>query len=232
MKLSVPLALIACTAIGAPLPVAAAETALSQVASQLGYSYAYIGVANTIMLTRPGVTVVIRPGETLIDVNDKFESIDRAPRQSHHDLYVSDELVSRLRQIATRYPDAVAPAAAVVPVKVASGAISVSLSQVPGQSKLAVSGTAPASAPITLTLLGTFSKELPDVVISRRRIAADAAGRFETVVPAAAGHFHGGLLTLVASSLPGVTTARAQFVLKAPNGSIPVPADELPRSVR
>ena len=40
--------------------------------------------------------------------------------------------------------------------------------------------------------------------------------------------FPGGLLTLVATSLPGVTRASAQIVVKEPNWKVTVPGDDIP----
>jgi len=222
----------------------ARDYSLASVAAALGYTYAYLGPEDAVALSRPGVTIVIRPGERLYDVNDDTEAIDGpAPRFERSDLLVSDAFVVRLRQIAQRYP--VQPGdrtvttvtkplpGALLSQAQATGAIGdLSVRQVPGTQKLAVSGKAPPNLPITLTLVGAFSAEIPDVVLSRTTVTSDASGSFEKTLSIAPGYFRGALLTLVASSVSGVTSASEQLEAKAPNGTTPIPADEVPKSDR
>jgi len=227
----------------APPPVSYAchDTPLVKVAADLGYSYGYLGPEDAVALSRPGVTVVIRPGERLFDVNDRTESVDGpAPHFYRNDVYICDELYARLRQIAARYPSVPGGQRAIVVVNPnAAGAAAVSgaitnltLTQVPGAQSVAVTGRSPASLPITLTLSGTFSNELPDVVLNRTLLTADADGTFKTTVPVASGFFRGAILTMVASSVTGVTPARTKIVLKAPNDAVTVPAEQEPRGIR
>jgi hypothetical protein len=217
------------------------DTALVKVASELGYSYGYLGPEDAVSLSRPGVTIVIRPGERLFDVNDRTEAMDGpAPHFYHSDVYVSDELFNRLRQIAARYPAVPGGERAIVVVNpnaagaaTISGAISgLHVGQTPGDQSLTVSGAAPANLPVTLTLIGTFSSELPDVVLSRREITADADGTFRTTIPVAGGYFRGGLITVDATSVSGITPAKQQLVLRPVNDKAIVPADQTPRSER
>jgi hypothetical protein len=81
-------------------------------------------------------------------------------------------------------------------------------------------------------LVGTFSSEVPDTVLTRRQVFADADGRFEANVLVTPGNFRGAYLTMVASSVPGVASASIRFEMKAPNGSLSVPAEQVERSVR
>jgi len=224
------------------IALAANETALMKAAADLGYAYSYLGPEDAAALTRPGVTIVIRPGERLFDVNDRTEAMDGpAPRFAYNDIFISNMLIARLRQLAARYPANVSGERALVvsvPVPYAApfdltGAISnLRVAQIPGQQMLGVGGTAPANAPITLTLVGTFSSELPDVVLNRQVVTADSKGSFVTDLPIASGYYRGGILTVVASSVPGITPARAQVAAKAPNGAIIVPADVEPKSIK
>jgi hypothetical protein len=91
-----------------PLGAAAEHrTALLKVAANLGYTYSYLGPEDAVSMTRPGVTIVIRPGERLFDVNDETEAMDgTAPLFSRNDIFISDGMVARLRQLAKRYPAA------------------------------------------------------------------------------------------------------------------------------
>ena len=153
-----------------------------------------------------------------------------------------DPFVGRLRQLAARYP-LVLPSEHAVTVVNSSATVSAptagtgSISsleahQIPGTQELSVSGKAPANLPITLTLIGTFSSEIPDVVLSRSRLSSDADGSFTARVSIAPGYLRGAYLTLVASSVPGVTSATYRLQAKAPNGDVSVPAEEPQRSVR
>ena len=120
----------------------------------------------------------------------------------HSDVFVSDEMFNRLRQIAARYPAVpggerplvvVNPnVAGAAPI---SGAITgLTVFQTPGDQTLTVGGKAPANVPVTLSVIGTFSSELPDILLSRREIIAEADGTFKLVVPVASGYFRGGII--------------------------------------
>ena len=224
------------------IAVAANETALAKVAADLGYTYSYLGPEDAASLVRPGVTVVIRPGERLFDVNDRTEAVNGpVPRFAYNDILISDALIARLRQLAFRYPknsgndrvSALGNSAPVSATENISGAISkLRAAQIPGSQQISVDGVAPANAPITITLVGTFSSELPDVVLNRRTVSADGKGTFQTDLPIASGFFRGGILTVVASSTAGVIAARTQLSAKAPNATVSVPADSEPKSIK
>jgi hypothetical protein len=222
-----------------PAVMAAHLTSLMQAASQLGYAYSYLGPEDAVALTKPGVTIVIRPGERLFDVNDRTEAMDgSAPLFSHYDIFITDALLARLRQISAKYPSQTTGDRAIVvqngsSVANATGSISnLTLAQAPGKQDISVAGKAPGNLPITLTLVGTFSSEIPDVVISRNEVVSDADGTFKTDISPAPAFYRGAILTLVASSVSGVSSAKAQIVLKAPNGTTDIPGDVVPRSAR
>ncbi|GAC1395347.1 MAG: hypothetical protein NVS3B17_15420 [Vulcanimicrobiaceae bacterium] len=237
-------AIVVCVATTAPasFAIAAQDTALMQVAANLGYSYSYLGPEDAAALSRPGVTIVIRPGERLFDVNDRTEAMNGpAPRFALNDIFVSDSLVARLRQLASIYPSYQSVERTTVvtssvpmarPADVKGAITDLTVAQIPGQQEIAVGGKAPANLPITLTLVGTFSKELPDVVLSRRIVTTDTNGTFKSDVSLASGYYRGAILTLVASSVAGIESATSQFEAKAPNAAVSVPADRLPRSIR
>ena len=44
-------------------PSFAEDIALSRLASELGYTYAYLGADAVVTLSRPGLTIVFRPGD-------------------------------------------------------------------------------------------------------------------------------------------------------------------------
>ncbi len=246
MKYSTAFALLAFTASSMPITSAAyAEDGvpLSQVAARLGYAYAYLGPEDAVQLSRPGLTILVRPGEKLIDVNDRTETMNMAPRFDRNELYVSDSFVSRLRELMREYP---VPAARsgesdVLPADlqprhaeaVPNGAISgLDVRQLWGTQSLTVSGHAPPAMPITLTVKETFWTDVPDVVLSRNDVTSNADGRFDAVVPVAPGYFYGGIITVVATSLPPISDASAQIVLKAPNDNVDIPAQQVPKWAR
>jgi hypothetical protein len=219
---------------------AAHQTALAQAAAQLGYAYSYLGPEDAVALTKPGVTVVIRPGERLFDVNDRTEAMDgSAPQFSHSDIFISDSLLARLKQISAKYPSQPSGGARAIVIQNGSAVANVSgaitglaLSQVPGKLDIAVSGKAPANLPISLTLYATFTTEIPDVVVSRNEVVSDADGSFKTEIPPSSAYYHGAILTVVASSVSGVASAKSKIVLKAPNLTTVVPNDQEPKGIR
>jgi hypothetical protein len=225
-----------------PAAVQARDVALVSVAAQLGYAYSYLGPEDAVALTRPGITIVVRPGERLFDVNDRTEAMPGpAPRFYEHDLFVSPQFIARLRVLAGHggSPTAQAPSDVTTRTVVAAatyitGAIGVLVvRQVPGRQQVDVSGKAPSgNLPITITLIGTFSSELPDAVLTRRQVFTDDDGHFRTTVSIGPGYLRGAYLTVVASSVPGVASASFRFEMKAPNGDVAVPADQTPRSLQ
>jgi hypothetical protein len=221
---------------------ARSDVALAQAASSLGYTYSYLGPEDAVQLGRPGVTILVRPGERLFDVNDRTEAMDGpAPTFVRNDLYVSQSFVARLRTIAAAYPVAVAVKsdaavhrpAAYVAARISGPITAFQVVQVPGTEQVSVTGKAPApNVPITLTLVGTFSSEIPDTVLTRRQVFAGSDGRFDANVTVTPGNLRGAYLTLVASSVPGVESASLRFEMKAPNAALKVPAEQLEKNVR
>ena len=158
-----------------------------------------------------------------------------APHRHDNAVYISGEMVAQLQAIAVAYPRARLVYSAPAPVAAvpSSGAIQLNdVHQVAGTYDLSIEGDAPAGAPITLTTKGTFSSEVPTVTLRVVKLDADPNGHFVAVVPAAPAYFRGGIITVVASSVQGVTDASSQIVLKAPNANVSVPAEQEPKSTR
>jgi hypothetical protein len=235
------IALVAGTA-AVPAPATAGPTALEHVAAKLGYTYNYLGPEDAVALTRAGVTVVIRPGERLFDVNDRTEAMDGpAPAFENDDVYVSDALVARLRAIAATYRSVLVHNERVAlhaygyegeATNVTGAITDLHVSQVRGQQAVSVMGKSRANLPITISLVSTMSAELPDTVLCRERVRTDAHGMFDIDVPVAPGYFRGSIITVIASSYPGVAKATSRIEMRAPNQDLRIPADELPRSIR
>lgn len=113
------------------------------------------------------------------------------------------------------------------PVSV-DGSITVTVAPAPGSEAIAVSGRAPAMAPVVLILHATISRDLPTVFLNRRDVTADADGHFSTVVPIAADFWRGSILTVTASSSSTVSSANAETIVVLPNPGVVLPADEVP----
>jgi hypothetical protein len=217
------------------------DVSLSQAASSLGYTYSYLGPEDAVQLGRPGVTILVRPGERLFDVNDRTEAMGGpAPKFKENDLYVSEQFVGRLRAIAARY--APNPATQIEVIRrpadysdaAPSGPITAfAVHQLPGTEHVEVTGKAPGpNVPITITLVGTYSSEVPDCVLTRRQVFSGPDGRFTANVSVTPGNIRGAYLTMVASSVPGVASASIRFEMKAPNAGLTVPFEQEPRSIR
>jgi hypothetical protein len=117
--------------------------------------------------------------------------------------------------------------ASVEPITV--GTMTVTIGPVQGKEAVSIEGKAPAMAPVTLRLYGTYSRDLPDVFLNRRDILADASGHFSAVVPVAPDFWRGTVLTVTASSPDAATSATAKTNLVVPNqGIVGLPGDDLP----
>jgi hypothetical protein len=224
---------LAFTALG--VRPALADVSLASTAHELGYTYRYTGVQDAVQLSRPGVVVTIRPGENLFDVNEHTETTPFAPRVSHNEVYISDELAAQLRMIATRFPLLKQGYAAPAPVNAhpTSGTIALNdVRQVAGTFDLLIEGDAPPGAPITLTEKATFATEIPDTMLRVINTKSDANGHFTATVPASPGAFRGAIITIIASSVSGITDASTKLVLTEPNHGVSVPAEQEPKSVQ
>jgi hypothetical protein len=133
-------------------------------------------------------------------------------------------LARRFSPTAARSADALAQASSTAP-----GAITMEARQLQGAEAIDVSGTAPAGAPVTITLLAVVSSDLPTIVVSRHDIVTDVDGRYEATIPVASAYERGTILRVVATSAPGVASASAQLVEEAPNAGVTVPLEQFPR---
>jgi len=221
-------------------PADARDMALARLAAQDGLAYDYVGATDEVLLQGTNLTISIRPGERLIQVNGRNETVDAAPHFYKRDLYVSSETANRIAALAAAVPRQNSMRARAsdgmtmrsVPVYgPASGPVSISATQVPGQPKLAVRGTAPAGSSLTLTLQESITKEVPDIVVSRQAVQAGPDGRFTAAMPIAPAFFGGALLKVIAVTASGETTS-APITLKRFNEDATIEADQLPKGVR
>jgi hypothetical protein len=202
---------------------------LSTVAARNGYSMQWLLPEREAALYRAGVVIVVRPGATLYEVNDRVEVADVAPRYINGDMLISSRLAARLKQLAVVQSAQSQPGSMGVRPQNFTGTISIEMRPQPGSEAVTVNGQAPPGAPVTLTLLATISSDLPTVPVSRHDVQPDVNGRFSATLPIAGDYYHGSLLRVVATSTAGVTPATAQLFVDAPNVNIhDLPADQWP----
>ena len=203
---------------------------LASVAARAGYTYQWEPGRSSVVLSRPGIVVVLRPGESVYQVNNEIAVADESPSYARGDLYVTPALANRLAVLASRSPSMVRTAGGPTVIgqtyATAHGAISLEAQPLQGAEAISVDGTAPPNAPVTITLLATVSSEVPTIVVSRQDVVTDVNGRFGAVVPIASAYERGTILKIVATSLPGVIPASAQLVINAPNPGVNVPLEQ------
>ncbi len=222
------------TALSVIPATAHAGTSLQRAAEQVGYAYAWSASASVVTLSRPGLTIVLRPGNRRWQINDRVAYASEAPVYENGDLSVSGDVISELRALAGRYPVSRATegtriGSATSPV--ASGSLTLALRMVAGRDAIAVDGIAPGAVPgstipVTLTLTGTLSRDLPSVTLQRVTLATD--GAFHTTL-ALTGMPRGSVVTVTATSLSGLAPASAHLTVGAPNPGVDSALDHLPK---
>jgi hypothetical protein len=192
---------------------------LATVAAEDGFTYQWMPSEAGAILSRPGVSVVIRTGRLFYEVNNATPIADSAPRFDGRDIIISQKLAEHLRLIAAKYAisatkDRVvalpAGATAAVAAKLAEGPMTLQARLIPGRTAIQLHGTAPAGAPLAITLRGEFSNELPVVVLSRKDITTATDGTFSAEVYY--GQQSAARTTLVATvtTLSGASSAEAK----------------------
>jgi hypothetical protein len=203
---------------------------VASVAAHSGYAYQWSPQSSALVLSRPGIFVVLRPGSRLYQVNDHNEVADAAPSFSQGDLYVTPRLAGHLEALARRISPTAARGAETLSTAddAAHGSITMEARQLQGAEAIDVEGSAPSGAPVTITLLAVLSQDVPTVVVSRHDVVSDVNGRFGAIIPIASAYERGTLLRVVATSSPGVASASVQLTMEAPNNGVTVPLEQLP----
>ena len=111
------------------------------------------------------------------------------------------------------------------------GAIVLNVQALKGAEALLVTGQAPPTAPVMITLLATLSSALPNVLVSRHELQASPDGTFQAIIPIGPDYTWRSLLNVLATSSPGVTSASAQILLHQPNDGVDVPFEEQPGGI-
>ncbi len=234
---------IVCSFYSAPYIAEAAPMGvpLASVAARANLQYDWLATERAVQLSGPGLVLVIRPGANLYEVNDHVEVAAIPPVYGANDIYVSAAVARRIAQLASQAwlgfsqaqedmaRSALAGNTTVIPEL--QGSIVLHVQPLKGQEALLVTGEAPPSVPVRITLLGTLSSDLPNVLLSRNDITSSPAGTFQAIVPIASDYFRNSFIHVLATSVPGVTSASAQILVDAPNAGVVVPAEVQPGGI-
>lgn len=204
------------------------EVPLASVARAAHLDYSWLGAMQAVQLSGPGLVLVIRPGNNLFEINDRVEATAVTPRYVNNDIYVSQTLAHHIEQVAgqawSAYNNAEAAmeraqeqTVAEANVPQMTGAIALNVQPLKGAEALLITGTAPPSAPVLITLLATLSSDLPNVLLSRNPTTAGPDGKFQAILPIGPDYVRNSYLHVLATSAPGVTSASAQILVQEPN---------------
>jgi hypothetical protein len=218
------------------------EVPLVRVARTAHLQYEWLSATRAVQLSGPGIVLVIRPGDSLYEVNDRVEVTAVAPRYASNDIYVSRALATHISQLArqaqqlvnARLAQPASEAAQVRNEAIAGeqhGSIVLNVIPLHGAEALLVTGEAPPSVPVLITLLATLSSEIPNVVLSRHDLTAGPDGKFQAILPIAPDYMRDTFLHVLATSTPGVTSASAQLLVQAANAGLKVPAELQPGGI-
>lgn len=206
---------------------------LNSVAAHDGYSLQWLLPERSVSLSRPGLAIVVRPGAVMYFVNSRVEFTETPPRYVNGDLVISSTLAARFDRLA-RLAAAMqrqrleGPGLRVSTEPPASGPITIDVRPQPGSEAVSVSGHAPSTAPVTITLLATVSYDVPTVVVSRHDVQPDVNGNFSAQVSIAPSFARGTILRVLATSVAGTTPASAQLIVGSPNAGVIVPLEYEP----
>jgi hypothetical protein len=219
------------------------DVPLASVARAAHLQYAWLTAAQAVQLSGPGIVLIIRPGNNLYEVNGRVEATAVTPQYVSGDIYISSTLAHHIEAMAgyawNAYNNAQAAQQKATEVEAAQsetnqaqlhGTIVLNAVPLKGQEALLISGEAPPSAPVLITLLATLSYDLPNVLISRHTLTAAPDGKFQAIIPTD-DYTRGSFLHVLATSAPGVTPASAQILVDAPNPSVTVPWEQQPGGI-
>ncbi|MGD0472545.1 MAG: hypothetical protein ABSB70_04940 [Candidatus Velthaea sp.] len=202
---------------------------LATVAAEDGFTYQWMPTEAGAVLARPGVRVVIRAGRLFYEVNNANPIADSAPRFDGRDLIISAKLAEHLRLIAAKYAisgakDRVvsqpADMSAAMGSNTAEGPLTLQAKAIPGHEALALRGTAPANATLTVTLRGEVSTDLPVVVLSRKDITTATDGTFSAEVYYGQQSHVRTTLVATVTTLSGASSAEARVTVGVPSPQI------------
>jgi hypothetical protein len=225
------LAALVSTVVGSNAQAQTTRYSLVAVAGHNGYNLQWLLAERSVRLYRTGLVIVIRPGATMYEVNNRVEFADAAPQYVNGDLLVTPSLAARLVKLASLASAASASRQTFAPVSsnqtppTVSGPIVLQARSEQGDEAINVSGHAPSAAPVTITLLATISPDIPTLVVSRHDVQPDANGQFQATIPIASDYFRDSVLRVLATS-GAATPASTTVLVQAPNAGVTVPSDK------
>ncbi len=215
---------------------------LATVARAAHLQYTWLSASRAVQLSGPGIVLVIRPGDNLYEVDDRVEVTAVTPRYISNDIYVSRKLANHINQLAwqaqrlasiqeAQVASAVNTMLQQVNAPELHGTIVLNVTQLQGAEALLVTGDAPPSAPVRITLLATLSSDVPNVLLSRHDLTAGPDGKFQAIVPIAPDYLRDSFIHVLATSLPGVISASSQLLIHPANAGITVPVEAYPGGI-
>lgn len=228
-------ALAAATASAMP---ASADDAVSlaAIARELGFSYTYLPYENAVSLSRPGATVVVRPGDPFFSANERREPVyGIVPVYRRNDVYVSRAFVDEIRGLGRRYAN-VAARAAEAPT---GASLRPAQAQLPGGSvstltaaydaaddAIVVRGVATAGSRVMLAVKATLSENLPIVTVERAVAYAAADGSFVSTLSFGTDHFAKSHYVVEASGSANAAAVVAKVPARVPTAGMRTSADD------
>ncbi len=237
--------LLFCWLLSAQCAVAASTeqgVPLASVARAAHLEYAWLAATRAVQLSGLGIVLIIRPGDNLYEVDDRVETTAVTPRYISNDIYISQKLATHIIQLARQAQMLVSAQEARAASEVREeqqqassvelrGTIVLTATPLKGAEAVLVTGAAPPMAPVMITLLGTLSSDVPNVLLSRHTLTAGPDGKFQAIVPIGPDYMRDSFIHVLATSLPGVVSASTQLLVQAPNLGENVPVEAWPGGI-
>ena len=206
------------------------DRALASIAAADGFTYAWLPTEGGVMLTRPGVRVVLRPGRLSYEVNNATPIADRAPTFNGDDLMISPALAARLHELAAEHVTTIAAPAPLERVQGISRPVTIATRLVPGRLALIASGSGTPYTSLTITLTGEISSDLPIVTIRRSTVPVDASGTYSIEMGYGPDAHPGTKITATVASATGTDHATAHLVVDGSTGVTATSLDAWPKN--
>jgi hypothetical protein len=211
---------------------AANVLALDGVARAYGFMYATESTQAAVELSRPGLSLLIRAGDSRYQVNDEVRYLERAPVFLKNQIYVDAAFDRILADLAATHPwplpeQLIALTMPAEPVA-APPILTIATKYVDGAEAIDISGSGPPGFPVSVVLTARMSRDIPIVTIGRATVLVGPDGRYDTVVPAGSTTLQNTTFIATASGR-GIVSVTAQINIQKPNPGLHSPNDGLPK---
>ncbi len=212
---------------------AATMLALPTVARAYGFVYTMESSEVAAHLSRPGVSLLVRPGDPRYQLNDDVQYAAVSPVFANDEIYVDARFERVLAHLAETHPwpNASAMPPVVVsapPVLPPDASLSIAAHYIDTTETIAVSGKGPPGVPIQVVCKALLSRDIPAITIARATVYADGDGSFNTVVSAMQLTLENTALVFTATVGAGVKPASTALELGPPNPHLNNPNDTVP----